>query len=497
MPSILATDGYKFSMAQAGFPLRRETFYFCFRRGGWHYNPFDLVARVRALLPTVATQDEYAYLAANNYRLTEAMRQAIRGDLEIRAIPQGAWFGDQEPILSVTGPSFLVSWLETQLTWLNYPIQLATWLERTKGTDDEDTPIRVVCDEHERIVLETLEAVKKVRPIERDAHYAERTLEAARGLVGALDGGDVDLRLIEGGMRAALCMEHHSMVLEACKAVGLSRTSNVHAARELELVPSGTAGHEHTQRCMSDRAAFQSYLDRVCGLVSCLSDTFGTLRSGLPETVRIASDHPDRDFLFRLDSGDRPAYFHVCANTFARAGITNVRINVAGDMDATSIAELEALRKLVRWEPNRLSYMVGGGLTAQTLPTKLTRSRVAAVYKLSQSGTEPTMKLGDDDGLGKRSVPGNPVTWRRIRGEGPIGIIGQAGEAPPDNYIVMSDNPEAAEILRVVAAHPRRIDGELRWGEHPIGYHLSPATRRLVERIQRGLRAGSVRSEPA
>jgi nicotinate phosphoribosyltransferase len=486
MSNVLATDGYKFSMAQAGFPLRRESFYLCFRRGGWHFNPFDLAARVQAMLPTPPSRDEYAYLAANNYRLTEAMRQAIRGDVEIRAIPANTWFGDQEPILTVTGPSFLVSWLETQVIWLNYGIQLATWLERTKGTEAQEEAIVVICDEHEEIVREVLGAVNKERRIERDPNYAERTGDAAGALVAALHGGDVELRLIEGGMRSALCMGHHRMVLEACKAVGITRTSNVSVAKELELVPSGTAGHEHTQRCMSDRAAYSSYLDRVCGLVSCLSDTFSTLRSGLPETVRIARDNPERDFLFRLDSGDRPAYFHMAANTFRRAGLDNVRINVAGDMDAHKIREVETLRGIVGWAPNRLSYLVGGALTSDTLPTRLTRSAVAAVFKLCHTGMHPTMKLGDEDGVGKRSVPGRPVTWRRIRGDGPVGIIAQAEEAVPDDYLLLHDNPEAAELLRVVGAFPRRHEGAFVWGDDPIPYCLSPATRQLVhELVQR------------
>ena len=47
----LATDAYKFSMAQAGFPLRRETFYFSFRRGGPQYVPFDFAEMIGALAP--------------------------------------------------------------------------------------------------------------------------------------------------------------------------------------------------------------------------------------------------------------------------------------------------------------------------------------------------------------------------------------------------------------------------------------------------------------
>jgi hypothetical protein len=42
----LAADAYEFSMAQAGFPLRREAFYFSFRRGGPQYVAIDLAATV-------------------------------------------------------------------------------------------------------------------------------------------------------------------------------------------------------------------------------------------------------------------------------------------------------------------------------------------------------------------------------------------------------------------------------------------------------------------
>jgi len=49
-PSVLDTDAYKLAMAQAGAPLRPETFYLTFRRmtqGPW-YNPFDLDEFFRA-----------------------------------------------------------------------------------------------------------------------------------------------------------------------------------------------------------------------------------------------------------------------------------------------------------------------------------------------------------------------------------------------------------------------------------------------------------------
>jgi nicotinic acid phosphoribosyltransferase len=478
--SILDTDGYKFSMGQAGFPLRIETFNFSFRRGGWHYNPYDLDKKIQELLPQPATDEEYDYLAANNYRLTEGMRQAMKGTLDVRAIPQGCWFGNQEPILTATGPSFLVSWPEAKITWLNYGIQLATWLKSGKT---EDKPMEIISDEHEAIVQEVFDLVGKSIPTVRVDNYPEHVLHAAREIVEALDGGDIALRIIEGGMRSALSMDHHRMVLLACKEVGIVRTSNVFVARELDLIASGTAGHEHSQRSGKDPVAYANYMDRVCGLVSCLSDTTSTLNSGLPATVAIALANTLRDFLFRLDSGDRMSYFHIAAVRFMQEQIENVIINVAGDVNAQMIREFEPLRKLVKWSANRLSYMIGGQLTAATLPTTLTRSKVASVYKLSMTGGKPTMKQGDDVGVGKRSTPGHPVTWRRVRGDGPVGIIGQLGEKVPENYIVLNGNPEATKMLTLTRAAPKRLDdGSFQWGDPTIPYLPSPGTQELIDR---------------
>ena len=66
--SLLMTDGYKFSMAEAGWPLRRETFYWSHRRGGPQVLPFDARAEVLELLPEVTPAD-LAYLEQQGYDL--------------------------------------------------------------------------------------------------------------------------------------------------------------------------------------------------------------------------------------------------------------------------------------------------------------------------------------------------------------------------------------------------------------------------------------------
>lgn len=480
--SILGTDGYKFSMAMAGWPLRMERFYLTFRRGGIHYVPFDLKEYVESLLPPQKpSDDDLRFLDQNNYTMSPAMLHAIRNAVEIEAVPKGAWFFDQEPILSVYGPSFLVSWLEAQLTWINYPIQLATHLLLFP---DDESPIEVVSEEHETVVRRVLEELGVEREIKRNEYFGDLMVGRARTIVDALGGeGDVDLRIIEGGMRSAVSMDHHRMVLEACKEVGITRTSNVQIAKELSMIPTGTAGHEHSQRCGSDLFAYRTGMNRLPGLVGCLLDTWDTLALGIPAAMQVAHENPSRQFLGRLDSGDREGYFHLLVNRLKETAITNMVINVAGDVDAEKIRSFEPLRKLVDWHPNKLSYMIGGKLTS--LPTKFTRSRVAAVYKLCWSDG-PVMKLGDETvGFGKRSIPGHPIIFRRFGGTKsayPISIIGQAGEdnPDPDHYVrldqIKGSGRFGVESELIRTNYPQQIS--YRQGTSPATF--SEATQQLI-----------------
>jgi nicotinate phosphoribosyltransferase len=91
--------------------------------------------------------------------------------------------------------------------------------------------------------------------------------------------------------------------------------------------------------------------------------------------------------------------------------------------------------------PEEQFYGYGGHVVAATAPGTLTRDRVAAVWKLSQTGGTPTMKFADDANRGKESVPGRLVLWRRMQGGGPTGIIGQEGEAAPAGYEAWGSAP--------------------------------------------------------
>src|SRR4029453_9353639 len=146
--SLLATDGYKFSMAEAGWPLRTETFHYSHRKGGPQVLPVDVAAFVRSLLPR-PDDDDYRYLAEHSYEMGPGFKAAIvqTDALEIRALPRGAVFYAREPVFTVTGPSALVSWLEPLVLMLHYRIQVASRAEEVHI---------VTCDRQRQIVLDAV-----------------------------------------------------------------------------------------------------------------------------------------------------------------------------------------------------------------------------------------------------------------------------------------------------------------------------------------------------
>jgi nicotinic acid phosphoribosyltransferase len=235
-------------------------------------------------------------------------------------------------------------------------------------------------------------------------------------------------------------------------------------AKLLGMIPVGTMGHEHVQRYGDDDVAFRAMRERRPGRSSYLLDTFDTLRSGLPAAFEIMAEDPAAGDSIRYDSGDKLAqYRHAVATARAR-GLRPVHILEDG-FDAELTRTFEREREALGVPASEQFYGYGGFLISDG---ELTRDKVSAVYKLSRTGKRDVMKFADEVGEGKRSLPGRPVVWRRVRGEGPDGIVGQAGEPVPEGY-VKTTGAERDPVGK------------------PTGVRLeqSPATRALVLRFTR------------
>ncbi|GEL71275.1 nicotinate phosphoribosyltransferase [Myxococcus virescens] len=444
--SLLATDGYKFSMAEAGWPLRRETFYYSHRRGGLQVMPLDVAAFVKSLIPEPRSED-YDYLSRYDYEMGVGFKAAIlrREKLSIRAIPKGALFYPREPILTLTGPSALVSWVEPLLLQLNFRIQVATL-----ALSDRDALARalatVTCDEQKAIALETLDSVGvNAVPITVDTEgYARRVFATVKELVDIVEDPS---RIFEVGLRAATCLEQHEVALRSCKDAGVTRTSNVDGAAKLGMVPVGTMGHEHIQRYGSDEAAFRAMRERRPQRSSYLLDTFDTLTSGIPAAFQLIQEEPGNNDSIRFDSGNKKLQYLYAVTRARDLGIRPVNILEDG-LDAEATREFEELRRQVGWEPSAQFYGYGGHIIARTMDCPLTRDKVAAIYKLSRTGNTPVMKFGNELAEGKKSIPGEPVLFRRRHGAGPVGLVGQVGEPVPDGYFpLMESAPETPSLV--------------------------------------------------
>jgi nicotinic acid phosphoribosyltransferase len=137
------------------------------------------------------------------------------------------------------------------------------------------------------------------------------------------------------------------------------------------------------------------------------------------------AESPRKDSI-RYDSGNKEAQYLYAVSKAREAGVEPVHI-LEDALDLEQTVRFEALRKQLGISPSQQVYGYGGALVAKPGFGDLHRDKVAAVYKLSQSGPKPVMKFGNEAKNGKISIPGRPVVWRRIGAPGDYapGIIGQ------------------------------------------------------------------------
>ncbi len=428
--SVLMSDAYKFSMAQVSDPLRQESFYLSFRRAGWYYIPFDIDGLVRHLLPAESTKQEDLILHSFGFGMTEAMTQALQSHVRVNAAPVGSWVCAREPIVSIEGPSFLVSWLEAMCIWMNFPIQVAT--EALAGKDE----FVVSCEDEAtivRLVIDSLPLKQNVRVRVCEREFSDAVLRNALAVQAALSVSSKEecSRTFEVGMRGATCMSMHRLALASVKKAGIFRTSNIALAHELGMSAVGSTGHEHQLRFGEDRTGFRAIRDGRPGAPSYLFDTYDAIELGIPAAIDVWRESPDIGASVRFDSGDTELQLRM----FVEAGIQPHFIFMDG-MNATSIEELEALCDELGVPNEGRSYGVGGFLGCSVLTHSLSRNRVSAVYKLSQSGDNPVMKFSKE---GKQSLPGKLQVMRKIRGDGPVSIVAQVGEDTGKDYTLLKN----------------------------------------------------------
>lgn len=416
MYTILKTDQYKFAMAEAGWPLQEETFYYTHRKGGPHYLPVDVKEYIKNLFknwkqdPEAIRKQikESSGLNVGDWMTFFASHEDPFSLLQIRTLPKGSWFLDKAPAFTVTGPSFLVSWLEPQILRLNFEIQVATLAKLDHKAFQRELNTVSTNDEYKIVAKYRPLDLRHWKPTVETVSYWEQVKERAETLLNLVDGDSS--RLFEVGMRAARTESQHQMALLACKEAGLNLTSNTFAASLLAGAPRtdkdlkavGTMGHEHVQRFFHDEIAFSSMAKRLSGSVFCLVDTHDAMNIGIPKAIELMKEQPERNHAIRFDSGNIENQLKAAARMNPKG-----RFCLEDGWNAEKTEHFELIRKDLGLKPHQVLYGYGGFLVRQNW-SKITRDRVAAVWKMTKTDGWPTMKISN---AGKQSLPGEFVLW--------------------------------------------------------------------------------------
>ncbi len=233
------------------------------------------------------------------------------------------------------------------------------------------------------------------------ATKANRVARAARG--GAV---------MEFGLRRAQGPDAGILGARAAVIGGCGSTSNVLAGQLFDIPVSGTHAHSWVMSFESELEAFRAYADSFPEKTLLLVDTYDTLRSGLPNAIRVFEEQRAKGYEplgIRLDSGDLAYLSRQARQMLDEAGFPNAKICVSNDLDEYLIRDL-------RLQGARIDLWGVG----TRLITSAGCQALGGVYKLSalEMSGEMVPKIKLSDTLEKITLPGKHELYRLYTNDG-------------------------------------------------------------------------------
>ena len=152
-----------------------------------------------------------------------------------------------------------------------------------------------------------------------------------------------DEAALEFGTRRAHEMDAAIWGTRAAYIAGFEGTSNVRAGKIFGIPVSGTHAHAFVQAYLDEYVAFCKYAQTHKNCVF-LVDTYDTLRSGVPNAIRVAKEFGDSiNFIgIRIDSGDLAYLSKKARKMLDDAGFHDAKIIASSDLDEHTIVNLKA-----------------------------------------------------------------------------------------------------------------------------------------------------------
>ncbi len=230
------------------------------------------------------------------------------------------------------------------------------------------------------------------------ATKAARVCYAARG-----DG------IMEFGLRRAQGPDAGTYGARAAIIGGCIGTSNVLCGQLFDVPVKGTHAHSWIMSFPDEYTAFKTYADMYPTACILLVDTYDTLKSGVPNAIRVFREMRDAgvpltNYGIRLDSGDLAYLSKKARRMLDAAGFTDAVISASNDLDEFLIDSLK---------------VQGAAITSWGVGTNLITSKdcpaFGGVYKLAAIMNQdghfvPKIKLSEN--TEKVTNPGNKTIYR-------------------------------------------------------------------------------------
>lgn len=212
--------------------------------------------------------------------------------------------------------------------------------------------------------------------------------------------------VLEFGLRRAQGPDAGIYGARAAIIGGCNATSNVYTAQQFGIPAKGTHAHSWVMSFDDELSSFRAYADIYPTGCLLLVDTYDTLKSGVPNAIKVFSELRQKGYEpvgIRLDSGDLAYLSKKARIMLDEAGFKDAKIFASGDLDEHVIWDLKA-------QGARIDVWGVGTkmITSTDLPA------LGGVYKLSAEVKDGTLipKIKISDNPTKITNPGIKKVFR-------------------------------------------------------------------------------------
>jgi len=183
---------------------------------------------------------------------------------------------------------------------------------------------------------------------------------------------------------------------------GFDGTSNVRAGRDYGIPVSGTMAHSFVESYDDELTAFMHFAEVQPAECVLVADTYDTLKSGLPNAIKVAKileSRGQRLAGIRLDSGDLAYLAKECRRILDSENLSYVKIAASNQLDEYII------KSLIEQHAPIDVFGVGTSLV-----TGHPDAALDGVYKLAMANGKPRIKLSEN--ISKITLPQRKQVFR-------------------------------------------------------------------------------------